>query len=154
LLNPDKTLAFVLNNGNTGGSTSSDGSIAVYQVGANGLSTTPLDVHQTGDNPVNMALDPGGNYLVVANHGNGSSGGSVEVLALSTTGQLSSSSTSGSPCTYPSGSSSPPRSKRDLQRRRLCGLHEPGTSGKLASCGVHFCLLDRRVIFNNTLFCL
>ncbi len=101
LLNPDKTLAFVLNNGNTGGSTSSDGSIAVYQVGANGLSTTPLDVHQTGDNPVNMALDPGGNYLVVANHGNGSSGGSVEVLALSTTGQLSSSSTSGSPCTYP-----------------------------------------------------
>ena len=104
LLNPDKTLAFVLNNGNTNGNTSANGSIAVYQVGANGLSTTP-HLFQTGQNPVNMALDPGGNYLVVANHGNGSSGtsgsGSVEVFSLSTTGQLSSFLTSGSPCTYP-----------------------------------------------------
>lgn len=103
LLNPDKTLAFVLNNGNTNGNTSANGSIAVYQVGANGLSTTP-HVFQTGQNPVNMALDPGGNYLVVANHGNGQSTsgtGSVEVFTVSSNGQLNALSTSGSPCTYP-----------------------------------------------------
>ena len=102
LLNPDKTLAFVLNNVNANGNTSS-GSIAVYQVGANGLSTTPLDVQPTGENPVNMALDPGGNYLVVANHGDGqtSGKGSVEVFTVSSNGQLNALSTSGSPCTYP-----------------------------------------------------
>ncbi|KGA94316.1 beta-propeller fold lactonase family protein [Leptospirillum ferriphilum] len=105
LINPDNTLAFVLNNNNTGGSTNNDGSIAVYQVGANGLSATPQVPPPTGPNPVNMALDPGGNYLVVANHGNGQSSttepGSVEVFTVNSNGQLDELSTSGSPCTYP-----------------------------------------------------
>jgi hypothetical protein len=103
LINPDNTLAFVLNNNNTGGSTTANGSIAVYQVGANGLSATP-QVSPTGQNPVNMALDPGGNYLVVANHGSGQSTsgtGSVEVFTVNSNGQLGALPTSGSPCIYP-----------------------------------------------------
>ena len=102
LLNGDKTLAFILNNGNTTGSTSSNGSVAVYSVGANGLSTTPT-LTTTGQNPVNMVLDPGGNYLVVTNHGSGTSGGggSVEVFALDASGHLTPKPTAGSPCTYP-----------------------------------------------------
>ncbi len=102
LTNNQKTLAFVLNNGNTNGSTSSNGSVAVYSVGANGLATTPT-LTKTGQNPVNMALDPGGNYLVVANHGNGmsSGSGSVEVFSLGPSGNLSPLPKTGSPCTYP-----------------------------------------------------
>ena len=105
LLNGDKTLAFVLNNGNTTGRTSSNGSVAVYSLGANGLSTSP-SIYTTGQNPVNMALDPGGNYLVVANHGNGESvtnggTGSVEVFSLGPSGNLSPLPKTGSPCTYP-----------------------------------------------------
>ena len=102
LTNNQKTLAFVLNNGNTNGSTSSHGSVAVYSVGANGLSTTPT-LTTTGQNPVNMVLDPGGNYLVVTNHGSGTSGGggSVQVFALDASGHLTPQPTAGSPCTYP-----------------------------------------------------
>jgi hypothetical protein len=98
LTNNQKTLAFVLNNG----STSSNGSVAVYSVGANGLATTPT-LTKTGQNPVNMALDPGGNYLVVANHGNGmsSGSGSVEVFSLGPSGNLSPLPKTGSPCSYP-----------------------------------------------------
>ncbi len=102
LLNPDKTRAFVLNNVDPTQSPSGNGSVAVYSVGTNGLSTTPA-VFQTGQNPVNMALDPGGNYLVVANHGDGTKtgSGSVEVFPITTSGQLGAPSISSSPCVYP-----------------------------------------------------
>lgn len=102
LLSPHNHYAFVLNNNNPSG-TSSNGSIASFSVSGQGLSSAPISKQPTGPNPVHMAVDPGGNYLVVANHGNGNSSsgsGYVQVFPISS-GVLSSSSPTPSSSTPP-----------------------------------------------------
>ncbi len=109
LLGPSNTTAFVLNNNSpTGDASPQSGSIAVYSVGTTGLSgpslSTPIS---TGPNPVDMAVDPGGNFLVVANHGNGTTSGSplgyVQVYAVGAGGALTLAGlpSANSPCNYP-----------------------------------------------------
>ncbi|MHB1287238.1 MAG: lactonase family protein [Leptospirales bacterium] len=103
--------AFVLNNENTpvfaGGiltaTGGNSGSIEVFSVGSKGLSTSPVSTQPTGVNPVSMAIDSGGVYLAVADHGNGlSSGpGDVEVFKIGSGGTLTNVSPSTPPCTNP-----------------------------------------------------
>ena len=103
LLSPHNHYAFVLNNKTTG--TSATGSVASFSVSGQGLSSTPIHNSTTGPNTVHMAVDPGGNYLVVANHGSGattSGGGYVQVFSISSGVLISlTSSTSNSPCDNP-----------------------------------------------------
>ncbi|MHB1286612.1 MAG: YncE family protein [Leptospirales bacterium] len=101
LFSPGNSLAFVLNNSD--GGSSGTGSVSVFSNSTNGLSTSSTSTQPTGDNPVNMAVDPGGTYLIVANHGNGSSTGtgSVEVFSYTSSGILTLQPSSASPCRYP-----------------------------------------------------
>ena len=103
LLSPHNHWAFVLNNNNSSDTTPSAGSVASFSVSSNGLSQTSGSPQAIGENTVNMAIDPGGTYLVVANHGNGTSTGtgSVGVMSYNANGQLSSMNNAGSPCAYP-----------------------------------------------------
>ena len=103
--------AFVLNNGNTPvfaggiltGDGSSPGSIQVFSVGSQGLSSSPVATQLTGASPVSMAIDSQGHYLVVADHGSGSNtgGGGVEIFQIGSNGSLSAVPVSSSPCTNP-----------------------------------------------------
>jgi len=120
LFSPNGSYAYVLNNGNNtpvfaGGiltaSGSNAGSVQVFSVGPTGLSTTPTPPTQTGESPVSMAIDSAGGYLVVADHGNGTTtgDGDVEVFPVSG-GSLSTPSVSSSPCNYPNKVLFPPGS--------------------------------------------
>ncbi|MHB8422906.1 MAG: beta-propeller fold lactonase family protein [Leptospirales bacterium] len=103
LFSPNDHWAFVLNNNNSSDTAPHPGSVSIFSVSSNGLSSTIGGPQPTGQNPVNMAIDPGGTYLVVANHGNGSETGgvgSVGVISYNSSGQLSPMTTS-TPCTYP-----------------------------------------------------
>lgn len=103
LIAPGNSTAFVLNNNNPSGNTN-PGSVASYTISSTGLSgPNPSTPVSTGPNPVNMAIDPGGKYLVVANHGNGLASGSgyVQVFSFSSNGSLTGLSTTGSPCQNP-----------------------------------------------------
>jgi len=101
--------AFVLNSGNSpvfaGGILTSDGSnnglIQVFSVGSKGLSTTPVFTQKTGESPVSMAIDSQGNYLAVADHGIGTSGGDVEIFQIGSGGALSLIASNHSYCAYP-----------------------------------------------------
>ncbi|MHB1605917.1 MAG: beta-propeller fold lactonase family protein [Leptospirales bacterium] len=102
LFSPHNHYAFVLNNNNPTG-TSSNGSIASFSVAGQGISSSTISNPSTGPNPVHMAVDPGGGYLVVANHGYGTTGGYVQVFSIAN-GTLSLSGPSAgatSPCQYP-----------------------------------------------------
>lgn len=103
LLAPGNSTAFVLNNNSPRGDGSPiAGSVASYTISSTGLSgPNPSTPVATGPNPVNMAIDPGGTYLVVANHGNGQTSGYVQVFSFSTSGTLTGLSTTGSPCPNP-----------------------------------------------------
>jgi len=103
--------AFVLNNGSNTpvfaggiltGDGSSQGSIQVFSVGSQGLSQSPLFTPTTvGESPVSMAIDSQGQYLVVADHGNGTSGGGLEIFQIGSNGSLSAVPVASSPCSYP-----------------------------------------------------
>jgi hypothetical protein len=103
--------AFVLNNGSNTpvfaggiltGDGSSQGSIQVFSVGPQGLSTSPVFTQPTGESPVSMAIDSQGQYLVVADHGTATSGGGgVEIFQIGSNGSLSPVPVSSSPCTNP-----------------------------------------------------
>lgn len=103
--------AFVLNNGNNtpvfaGGILTADGgspgSIQVFSFGSQGLSTSPVFTQATGESPVSMAIDSQGQYLVVADHGNETGGGGLEIFQIGSNGSLSAVPVpSSSPCSYP-----------------------------------------------------
>lgn len=103
--------AFVLNNGSNNtsafaggiltGDGSSPGSIQVFSVGSQGLSSSPVVTKATGASPVSMAIDSQGHYLVVADHGSGTSGGDVKIFQIGSNGSLSAVPVSPSPCSYP-----------------------------------------------------
>jgi len=103
--------AFVLNNGSNppvfaGGILTGDGgspgSIQVFSFGSQGLSTSPVFTQATGESPVSMAIDSQGQYLVVADHGNETSGGGLEIFQIGSNGSLSAVPVpSSSPCSYP-----------------------------------------------------
>ena len=102
---------FVLNNGsgNTlsfeGGiltaTGSANGSVQVFSVGSQGLSINPVDTQLTGKSPVSMAIDNAGVYLAVADQGNGSNSGDVELFQIGPGGSLGPGSKYSSPCSYP-----------------------------------------------------
>lgn len=106
LMAPGNSTAFILNNNSPSGDGSpQSGSVASYTISSTGLSgPNPSTPVATGPNPVNMGIDPGGKYLVVANHGTGTSTsptGYVEVFSFSSNGSLTGLSTTGSPCQNP-----------------------------------------------------
>lgn len=105
LFNTAHSLAFALNNNNATDSSPTAGSVSVFSDGSDGLSASPVSTLSTGSNSVHMSLDPGGNYLVVADHGDGtgsnSGGGDVEIFSYSTSGTLSLLKETSSPCTDP-----------------------------------------------------
>ena len=105
LFNTAHSLAFVLNGNNATDSNLKTGSVSVFSDGSDGLSASPVSTLSTGRNSVHMSLDPGGNYLVVADHGDGtgsnSGGGDVEIFSYSTSGTLSLLKAASSPCTNP-----------------------------------------------------
>lgn len=81
---PSNDYLYVLNNNTSG--TSSNGSVTSFSAASYGTSSTVIsNAVSTGTNPVNMAVDPKGGYLVVADHGSGltSGGGDVKVFPLS-----------------------------------------------------------------------
>ncbi len=93
VLDPPLSLAFALNSNSTSSSfkagliESYNTSNAQSSTGIQQVSTTTT----TGSNPSSMAIDPGGNYLVVADHGSGSSSapGDVEIFQIGSNGALS-----------------------------------------------------------------
>ena len=89
------SLAFALNSNSSSSSSFHNGSIESYNTST--AQTTsgiqPIANTQTATNPTDMALDPGGNYLVVADHGNGTStnlSGEVQIFKIESEGALSS----------------------------------------------------------------
>lgn len=82
---------YVLNNNNTTVDGTASGSVQGFSAAGYQKTMSPVGTAiSTGPNPVSMAIDPGGHYLVVADHGNGlsscsssSSCGDVEVFAIS-----------------------------------------------------------------------
>ncbi|BAM07912.1 putative 6-phosphogluconolactonase [Leptospirillum ferrooxidans C2-3] len=93
LLDPNASLAFALNS-NSSPSSFQNGLIESYNTSTAQSTTgiTSTSYTRTGTNPTSMAVDPGGNYLVVANHGSGttnSSTGDVEIFGIGSNGALS-----------------------------------------------------------------
>lgn len=95
------SLAFALNSNSSSSSSPPsfhNGSIESYNTST--AQTTsgiqPIANTPTATNPTDMALDPGGNYLVVADHGNGTSSsssspiGEVQIFPIGSNGALSS----------------------------------------------------------------
>ncbi|MDA8112152.1 MAG: beta-propeller fold lactonase family protein, partial [Nitrospiraceae bacterium] len=81
---------YVLNNNNTTVDGTASGSVQGFSAAGYQKTMSPVGTAiSTGPNPVSMAIDPGGHYLVVADHGNGSSScssspcGDVEVFTIS-----------------------------------------------------------------------
>ncbi len=82
---------YVLNNNNTAVDGTALGSVQGFSAAGYQKTMRPVgSLTNTGPNPVSMAIDPGGHYLVVADHGNGSSScsssspcGDVEVFTIS-----------------------------------------------------------------------
>ena len=81
---------YVLNNNNTTVDGTASGSVQGFSAAGYQKTMSPVgSPTATGPNPVSMAIDPGGHYLVVADHGNGSSScssspcGDVEVFTIS-----------------------------------------------------------------------
>ncbi len=82
---------YVLNNNNTAVDGTVSGSVQGFSAAGYQKTMSPVGTAiSTGPNPVSMAIDPGGHYLVVADHGNGSSScsssspcGDVEVFTIS-----------------------------------------------------------------------
>lgn len=98
---PSNDYLYVLNNNTSG--TSSNGSVTSFSAASYGTSSTVISNSvATGLNPVNMAVDPKGGYLVVADHGSGTTtgGGDVKVFPLSG-GKLGNPSTWSSSCPNP-----------------------------------------------------
>ncbi len=98
---PSNDYLYVLNNNTSG--TSSNGSVTSFSAASYGTSSTVISNSvATGLNPVNMAVDPKGGYLVVADHGSGTTtgGGDVKVFPLSG-GRLGNPSTWSSSCPNP-----------------------------------------------------
>ena len=102
---------FVLNNGsgNTlsfeGGiltaTGSANGSVQVFSVGSQGLSINPVHTQLTGKSPVSMAIDNSGVYLAVADQGNGTTSGDVELFQIGPGGKLTPVSVNTGSCGYP-----------------------------------------------------
>ena len=92
VLDPSASLAFALNS-NSSPSSFNPGSIESYNTSSAQSSTGIQSVSYTatGTNPSSMAIDPGGNYLVVADHGSrsGSTPGDVKIFQIGSTGTLS-----------------------------------------------------------------
>lgn len=92
VLDPNASLAFALNSNSTSNSFN-PGSIESYNTSTAQSTTgiTSVSYTQTGTNPTSMAVDPGGNYLVVADHGSGagSPNGDVEIFQIGSNGALS-----------------------------------------------------------------
>ena len=81
---PSNDDLYVLNNNSSGAS--SPGSVTSFSAASYGTTATLISNGvPTGPNPVNMAVDPKGGYLVVADHGDGESAspGDVRVYSLS-----------------------------------------------------------------------
>lgn len=89
---------FVLNSTSSGSSTGSVASFAISS-STGAISSSPVSTLATGTSPTSMAVDPGGNYLVIANNGS-SSNASIQVASVSG-GNLSATTYSPSPCTNP-----------------------------------------------------
>jgi hypothetical protein len=92
VLDPNASLAFALNSNSI--STPQTGSIESYNTSTAQSSTgiTSVFYTTTGTNPTSMAVDPAGNYLVVADHGSGkqsSPTGNVEIFQIGSNGALS-----------------------------------------------------------------
>ncbi|MDA8059102.1 MAG: hypothetical protein M0Z37_01970 [Nitrospiraceae bacterium] len=92
VLDPPASLAFALNS-NSSPSSFKSGSIESYNTSSAQSATGIQSVSYiaTGTNPSSMAIDPGGNYLVVADHGSGSGStpGDVEIFQIGSTDTLS-----------------------------------------------------------------
>ncbi|MHB1926475.1 MAG: lactonase family protein [Leptospirillum sp.] len=90
---------FVLNSST--GSGSATGSVESFAVSSStgAISSSPVSTLPTGTSPTSMAVDPGGNYLVIANNGS-SNNASIQVASVSG-GLLSTTPYSPSPCTNP-----------------------------------------------------
>ena len=96
VLDPSASLAFALNS-NSSSSSFKNGSIESYNTST---AQSPTGIQsiaytQTGINPTSMAVDPRGNYLVVADHGSGSGTstsltGEVQIFPIGSNGALSS----------------------------------------------------------------
>lgn len=92
------SLAFALNSNSSSSSSSfHNGSIESYNTSTAQTTSGIQPVHntETATNPTDMALDPGGNYLVVADHGSGSGTstsltGEVQIFPIGSNGALSS----------------------------------------------------------------
>lgn len=89
---------FVLNSTSSGSSTGSVASFAISS-STGAISSSPVSTLTTGTSPTSMAVDPGGNYLVIANNGS-SSNAYIQVASVSG-GSLSATTYSPSPCTNP-----------------------------------------------------
>lgn len=89
---------FVLNSTSSGSSTGSVASFAISS-STGAISSSPVSTLATGTSPTSMAVDPGGNYLVIANNGS-SSTASIQVASVSG-GNLSTTTNSPSPCKNP-----------------------------------------------------
>lgn len=94
-IDKNTSFAFALNsNSSTASSSFQKGSIQPYNTSTAQSSTGMQAIGNpvpTGSNPTSMAIDPGGNYLVVADHGNGTAtiSGDVEVFKIGSNGALS-----------------------------------------------------------------
>jgi hypothetical protein len=92
VLDPGASLAFALNS-NSAPLSFNAGSIESYNTSSAQSSTGIQSVSYTttGINPSSMAIDPGGNYLVVADHGSGTSStaGDIEIFQIGSNGALS-----------------------------------------------------------------
>ena len=91
-IDKNTSFAFALNSNSQNDSNAKPGDIQPYNTSTAQSSTGMQAIGNpvpTGSNPTSMAIDPGGNYLVVADHGNGTSGGDVEVFKIGSNGALS-----------------------------------------------------------------
>jgi 6-phosphogluconolactonase (cycloisomerase 2 family) len=94
VLDPSASLAFALNS-NSSSPSFNKGSIESYNTSSAQSSTGIQSINYalTGINPTSMAVDPGGNYLVVADHGNGTTSGQtgdVEIFPIGSKGATNS----------------------------------------------------------------
>lgn len=104
LADPSNTnFLYALNNNNTTIDGSTAGSVSGFSAAGYQKNMSPVSTRvSTGPDPVSMAIDPGGRYLAVADHGNGKTNGDVSLFTISSgtvapSGTWTSSQTCGNP---------------------------------------------------------